>query len=164
MRQYQLSVLQNIKSVCNILSKTEYSIGLEVLSGSSIGQHIRHVVEFYQSLLLSDLEATVDYENRQRNTLIETLPSFAENCIDQLIEKLAATDLEQGISVAHTIATKKYYYQSSMARELYYLSEHTVHHFALIKIGIQTNFQHIKLPKNFGVADSTVKHLEGIKE
>jgi uncharacterized damage-inducible protein DinB len=161
MRQYQLAVLKNIKQLCSLLTKEEYSQSIDLLSGSSIGQHLRHVVEFYQCLLNSDLEASVDYENRQRNTLIETLPTFAENCIDQLIEKLEITSFEQKIYVVHNLGADKHLYESSMARELYYLSEHTVHHFALIKIGIQTCFKHISLPKNFGVADSTVKHLEG---
>ncbi len=43
-------------------------------------------------------------------------------------------------------------------REMVYLVEHSIHHYALIRIGLQENFSDIFIPKNFGVAYSTVKY------
>ena len=42
-------------------------------------------------------------------------------------------------------------------REIAYNLEHTIHHMALIRVGI-TEVSEISLPDNFGVASSTVKH------
>jgi hypothetical protein len=42
-------------------------------------------------------------------------------------------------------------------REIAYNLEHTIHHMALIRVGIN-EVSTIELPENFGVASSTVKH------
>ena len=41
-------------------------------------------------------------------------------------------------------------------REIAYNLEHTIHHMALIRVGL-TEVAKIELPENFGVASSTVK-------
>ena len=51
---------------------------------------------------------------------------------------------------------------SNVQRELVYLIEHAIHHFALLRIGIQENFPEISLASDFGVAYSTVKYRESI--
>jgi hypothetical protein len=51
---------------------------------------------------------------------------------------------------------------SNVQRELVYLIEHSIHHFALVRIGIQENFPEISLPFSFGIAYSTIKYRESI--
>ncbi|MCU0471726.1 MAG: hypothetical protein MUF58_24420 [Arcicella sp.] len=47
---------------------------------------------------------------------------------------------------------------SSFYRELTYLIEHTIHHLAIIKIGLNEVYPEIIIPKNFGVAHSTIRY------
>ena len=47
---------------------------------------------------------------------------------------------------------------SSFFRELTYLIEHTIHHLAIIKIGLNEVYPAIEIPKNFGVAHSTIRY------
>ena len=47
---------------------------------------------------------------------------------------------------------------SSLFRELTYLIEHTIHHLAIIKIGLNEVYPEIEIPKNFGVAHSTIRY------
>jgi hypothetical protein len=49
-------------------------------------------------------------------------------------------------------------------REMVYLVEHSIHHYALIRIGLQENFPKIIIPENFGIAYSTIKHREKVLE
>jgi hypothetical protein len=42
-------------------------------------------------------------------------------------------------------------------REIAYNLEHTIHHMALIRVGIN-EVSNIRLPEDFGIATSTVKH------
>jgi hypothetical protein len=51
---------------------------------------------------------------------------------------------------------------SNVQRELVYLIEHSIHHFALVRIGIQENFPEIILPCDFGIAYSTIKYRESV--
>jgi hypothetical protein len=53
--------------------------------------------------------------------------------------------------------------QTSYARELVYLTEHSIHHFALIKIGLQQLNPDLILDENFGYAASTIKYKENSK-
>jgi len=43
-------------------------------------------------------------------------------------------------------------------RELLYAIEHTVHHMAIIKIGMLLNYPNVTVPENFGVAESTIQY------
>jgi hypothetical protein len=49
---------------------------------------------------------------------------------------------------------------TSFNRELVYLIEHTIHHLAIIKIGLNEAFPTIEIPENFGVAYSTIRFKE----
>lgn len=46
---------------------------------------------------------------------------------------------------------------TSLERELMYNIEHTIHHLALIKVGLKLVYPDLDLPNHFGVAPSTIK-------
>jgi hypothetical protein len=48
---------------------------------------------------------------------------------------------------------------SNYYREVMYNLEHTIHHHALIKVGIE-HFTSLQLPESFGVAPSTMQYRE----
>ncbi|MEM9648432.1 MAG: hypothetical protein AAF969_08120, partial [Bacteroidota bacterium] len=68
---------------------------------------------------------------------------------DETSSALAGPTTTSGISTS-TLVT---------AREVMYNLEHTIHHHALIKVGIQF-FTDIPLPESFGVAPSTLQHRQ----
>jgi hypothetical protein len=53
---------------------------------------------------------------------------------------------------------------TNFQREEAYLIEHCIHHFALIRIGIQESFPDVFIDKNFGVAHSTIEFRQKEKE
>ncbi len=158
MKKYHIQTLDNVKSLCNLLDKEQFTEKISILSNSSIGQHIRHIVEFYSCLIDGYAMGVVNYDQRQRNTLIETLPDYAYTVINGIQEQIESIDFNSNLDVIHTIGDCEHPIKTTFARELFYMAEHTLHHFALIKIGISTSFPEITLPQNFGIADSTVKH------
>jgi hypothetical protein len=156
MVKYHLNIFAKIEKICRQLSHDKFVEKIELLSGSSIGQHIRHIVEFYVCLF-SDKDY-VNYDERERNLLIENSPLYTLEVLGILKYKLQNLDFEKNVIFKQSLNDDKVFLSTSYARELIYLGEHTIHHFALIKIGITALCPELDLDQNFGVADSTIKY------
>ena len=148
------------QAIAFILKTPEHSYQqrCEDVFSSSMGQHIRHCIEHYDELLMAHSEKrVVRYHMRPRNMEVETDPSVAVGrlrFIRNQLERISCEDnsldvCDGGISEPSP---------SSLSRELEFLVSHTVHHFALITV-IANKFQ-IKVPENFGIAPTTLKHRE----
>ncbi|MEM9984986.1 MAG: hypothetical protein AAF804_07800, partial [Bacteroidota bacterium] len=78
------SVLMDTLFFLERLEREPYGRKLDVFSGSSIGQHTRHLVEFFQCLLVQAETGIIDYDARERNHRIETDPDYAAKAIYEL--------------------------------------------------------------------------------
>lgn len=121
---------------------------------SSMGTHVRHVLEFYR-LLVDGLQAPpVCYERRRRDPELETNPSRVRAEIEQLMAALDSLDswpLHQPIAVNHCGASGA---MSSLLRELQFLLDHATHHLAMVNIiGRQAG---VPLPAALGIAQATL--------
>jgi len=148
-----LDVLEN-------LSDHQYSTPVDLLSGATIGQHIRHIVEFFQELDKGYENGTVNYDRRSRSLVLEVSRSLA---IRQLSEMSLTVDRpEKDLALmAHLTAgdAEPVVIQTNYSRELLYNMEHIVHHMALLRIGI-TVVTKMSLPPQFGVAASTLQYRQ----
>jgi hypothetical protein len=142
------------------ISSLEYSMPLELFSGSTLGQHTRHWIEFFQCLLFLPTEkGVICYDKRKRDLDLEKNPLKALNTLAEMETALQeiyppdvlilASELPDGTNVELT---------TSFRRELWFVVEHAVHHLALIKIGLKTQFPDWVIPEHFGVATSTLKN------
>lgn len=158
-------VIQQLSDLLKQLTPEQYSEKLPVLNGSSIGQHTRHTVEFFQCLLKGLSNGVVNYDTRERNLQLETDLVFTLNALSEINNTI------QLIGDFYTPITLSVCYgedceevvETNFLRELVYLVEHSIHHFALIRIGIQENFKNVNIPKTFGVAYSTINYYDGRK-
>jgi hypothetical protein len=103
-----------------------------------------------------------EYRGERVERRVEADLGHALACAEELWDQLAQplTDRELWIenhSAPGAIA-------SSLARELVYLIEHTIHHLAIIKIGLNQGYPHLVLPVNLGVAPSTLLYRDKILE
>jgi hypothetical protein len=154
--KYHLNIFAEIERITKQLSHDAFIEKIEILSGSSIGQHIRHIVEFY-ICLFSD-KNYINYDERERNLLIENSPTHTQEILETLKTQLQGLDFEKKVIIKQTLNHQEVFLKTSYARELLYLGEHSIHHFALIKIGINALCPELPLDQNFGVADSTIKY------
>ncbi len=69
--------LLQIKDLLQVIKTEHFTKKAEVLSGSSVGQHIRHILEFYLLLVSGSFSGTVSYDKRQRDKRIEQDQQFA---------------------------------------------------------------------------------------
>ncbi|MEO1023575.1 MAG: DinB family protein [Bacteroidota bacterium] len=129
---------------------------------SGVGKHFRHIIEHYQSLL-SRTGDDVNYDERARNTLIETDKTTAIDVMSGLVEQLREMMSEPGV-IDNIIRVKSNegvgeegspWSQSSIRRELQFLISHTVHHYALIAFILKS--EGVNPDASFGVAPSTLK-------
>jgi|GEM_PF-560685 len=130
--------LSERSQVIAMINEDQYSQTLTIFSGSSIGMHARHVVEFYQCLLLQYDHQSIDYEQRKRDLLLQSQPEYFNIAVQKIIsaiENLRTNQLNTPLSIL-TSSEKGELISNSLARELHYNLEHTIHHSALIKIGV----------------------------
>jgi hypothetical protein len=129
----------------------------------NIGGHFRHCIDFVACLISGIESGKIDYNKRERNSLVETDLETALAKIEETIEKLqilSAQDFKQEVLVRHEraidITDENSWCRSTIAREVEFMQSHTVHHYAII--GLKLANLGIKIDENFGVADSTLKY------
>ncbi|MCB9267779.1 MAG: DinB family protein [Lewinellaceae bacterium] len=154
------------------ISAKAYSAPISVLSGATIGQHTRHFIEFFQCLAeaahsaLPKEKRVLNYDLRRRDHHIETDPEYALTVLGTLRLKLQGSTSEEPLwlETADYSTGTTFLLPASLERELLYNIEHAIHHFALIKIGLEILAPEIKLPSHFGVAPSTLYSKAGFPE
>lgn len=155
------SILDQMAVVIAQLSDAQFVEPCKTLNGSTLGQHFRHSIEFFECLEKGYNEGNVCYDNRDHDTNIETSRVLATEVIRRIKDFIESSSLEQKIilevsySSESNVAAK---IVSNMAREIVYNIEHVVHHMALVKIGIREVTPEMTIPDDFGIAVSTIKY------
>ena len=157
--------LREIKVFLTGISQELYIRQEPVLNGSTIGQHFRHILEFYICLIKGVAKGVVCYDERERNELIETKINYAVNIIDEIARFLYSIEKNKSIVLRSNYSSFPGDYEeipSSLHRELAYALDHTIHHLALVRIGLQV--ENIIVDDSFGVAPSTIRHRQLAKQ
>ena len=161
LHQSAINLLNQVNSVVDQLTDQQYKQAIPVLSHSSIGQHVRHSLEFFICLMDGRNVQKLNYDNRKHDAFIEQETALAGSVIASIIAFLKKNDKDSPLMMEANYAideNETVQIPSTFYRELAYNIEHTIHHMALIKIGIKNAFPEVKLPEHFGVASSTVRY------
>lgn len=158
MNHSNIAVLRQLTDFLLQLSDTEYSLALPLISQNTIGKHVRHILEFYTCLLEGIENKSVDYDARKRNLDLENYTQKALETSNFISEKLLNLDNKVELELFATLPHDRVKLTTTIERELLYVLEHTIHHFAIIKIAVKNEFPHIKVTDDFGVAYATLQH------
>ena len=156
------TILDELRTVLSGLESTRYAAKMGALFGnSSIGAHVRHVLDHARALVDGAASGTIDYDHRVRGTAIETDPAAALRELEYLINSthlLAGHDAGErvGVAIMPTRDGESVTLTSSLARELAFVLSHTIHHNATIR-GMAVAAGH-DVPEGFGYAPSTLAH------
>jgi hypothetical protein len=135
---------------------------LPVLNNSSLGQHFRHILNFYQSVIRGAETRLIDYALRERDSLVETDPAFAQRAFKGIEIVLHRLQEDQPLQVLADFVpepgAERPIVASSVGRELMYAYDHALHHLAIIKIGLREVFPEVLVESHIGVAPSTIKY------
>jgi len=152
-------ILNELQDLLDGLSPEDYSRQVVVLSNATIGQHVRHILEFFECLIQSRHTGVLNYDKRKRDMAIETNPEAAKNALQNILREIHQDNFDLTLEQQYldnsdeVIALSSNYF-----REIMYNIEHAVHHQALIRIGVRSLQPEFPLPKAFGVADSTIQY------
>jgi hypothetical protein len=156
-------LLHQLDAVIGQLHRDDYSKNLPLFHGASVGQHVRHTLEFFQCLMEARA-GVINYDVRRRDHLIETVPDVARGTIAIVSQYLNGENHDFRIELeACYEGETNVQMPSSFYRELSYNIEHVVHHLALIRIALENEFSYVQLPENFGVASSTVRYRQSLQ-
>lgn len=140
----------------------DYGCAVESFYGSTLGQHFRHCLDHYTALLAGLEESKIDYDQRAR---VRELEASTENAIVEVsrvrseLKALLEKETPVGLLVKMDCGGGDQEWQpSTLGRELQFLVSHTVHHFAMI--GGMCGCLGVQMEDGFGVAPSTLRHLE----
>ncbi len=152
------NVFVQLTVVLEQLSPEQYKQQSNILFKATIGQHTRHIIELFTELNNGYENGVENYENRKRDYLIETDKNFAISMLQKIYADLHKTDKELILQSNYDGQSDEVVsIKTNYSREVIYNLEHTVHHMALIRVGI-TEVSGMALPEGFGVASSTIKY------
>lgn len=155
------SILDQLNDLISQIKEEDFCKPIESLSMSTIGQHLRHTLEFFICLEEGLAKGLVNYDKRRHDKLLETDKFLALAEISKIRNFIESQrDNRQFIlEVGYDITREEFVtIETTYLRELVYNIEHAVHHMALIKIGVREGAGYISLPPDFGIAASTIRY------
>ena len=153
--------LWSVNELAKLLDHETLTKKQALLMGSTIGQHIRHVLEFYECLLDTRDFGVVCYDKRKRRLELEedifVIGDTILRIVTTIESKISDTPIRLEISFSAT-NDEAAVFESTVNRELAYCLEHMIHHLVMIKMALSVDRPEIQLPENFGVAYSTIRN------
>lgn len=158
--------LANLADHIGLLSAKDYCEPAPELLGASIGQHVRHCLDHYQTLLGGLAEGRFDYDDRARSVDIECdherARTQAQSLLAELTAALAGADLTRVVHVRTASSTdgEVSWQRSSLGRELQFVVSHSTHHAAMVAASCRV--RGLPVTPEHGVAPSTLRHRAAI--
>jgi len=160
--QAATEILRQGEALLSEITDENYTCKVPLAFNATIGGHYRHCLDHFRSLLESATTGDLNYDHRERGTLVENDRFAALNATRELREAYEKLD-EVFIPRLLQVTCKTSYSTSgsqvslsTVGREIMYAVAHAVHHYALI--GVMGGILGVPLPTGFGVAPSTLKH------
>lgn len=158
-------ILNQLSDLVEQISEQDYIKPSEALNGSTIGQHLRHTLEFFICFEQGYEQGLVNYDKRLHDKVIETDKFIALATINQIKNFVSSLEADKALKleVSYNPGLDDFTtIDTTLNRELVYNIEHAVHHMAIIKIGLREVAPYVKLPNHFGIAASTVRYKESV--
>jgi hypothetical protein len=148
------NTLLELEAVLLQITGEIYTAPATHLFGATIGQHVRHIIELFKCLEAGYETGELNYDKRKRDLRIETEVLFAIQLMHEITEGIKTCNKDLAL---YTSVDAEVVIHTNYMRELYYNLEHTIHHMALIRVGIG-ELSTLQLPANFGLAPSTIQY------
>lgn len=161
-----VEVLEQLLSILNSLSDELYRSSYMDDGSSAIGRHVRHIIDLYRALMTMDEADVIDFDKRNRGSLIEQDKSAAGNEVMQVLGWILALDNQANKQVmlkteVSVYQTRQIMLETNVFRELCYVASHTTHHLALLTLLARS--RGIVIDKAIGVAPTTATYCRSLQ-
>lgn len=154
------------RSIAMIDALTDAQFAQPVGRHSSIGAHLRHCIEHFQRFATGIQAAhgatpVISYDSRERDRELEANRLASRRAIEAILlflqsDALTHPEGEVLVELIPARGADMARLNSTVERELVFLSSHAIHHLALMEV--LAELQGIDLPPNTGLAYSTDAH------
>jgi hypothetical protein len=132
--QSTLKTLQKSQSLLDTLTDDQLCDASVPPYHSSIGTHIRHILDFYECIFSSNSINQIDLTARYRNKHVETKCDCAKDYLNSIINKLSTFNfqIDKTILVIDDLGLGKTEIPYTYGALLSQANSHTIHHYAII--------------------------------
>lgn len=154
-----LTLLEQLRDLVTLMPVRMYLARPAARVSGSIGEHVRHCLDHVSSLTAAMAGDELSYDRRLRGTTVETDPRTAINEIERLfvrLERSAGAPGDRLLTISSLLEVGKppVTMRTTVARELSFVVQHTIHHCALVALLIE--WQGGRVPHGFGLAPATL--------
>lgn len=159
----QINILAQAEDYLRLVTSEQYRQVISPLFSSSSGQHIRHVLDHYVSIIKGISTGLVDYDKRNRGGKVESDIEEALVLISEIklfLLSLTAGQLSRTIQLSTEVnieCKQVALVNTTLARELVFVGGHAIHHFAMVEQ--ISKAQNLTTPSQFGIAPSTATFI-----
>jgi len=158
--------IESLEQVIDFIQGLSHEIYMQIpepLSSSSIGQHLRHILDLFMALINTNDFQNINYDVRRRGLALETdkeegIKELLMVCdwLKSLDTKILniQTNISTEVSVYSEVTTT---FPSTVGREICFVSAHLTHHLALM--AAIARFLGQSVNTNLGVAPTTATFL-----
>lgn len=156
-----LEACDRCESVLDAITAEGYT---HALSGEQpVGSHLRHALEHFQCFVEGLDRGLVDYDARERNEAAERDPEQCRALLRKVRARIAAIRPDQldwplVVNQIAALGAEPSALNSTVQRELVFLSSHAIHHLAVIVPLCRS--AGIELPQDISLAFSTAAHRQ----
>ena len=153
-----VGLLEQLRDLVALMPKGMYVAQPAARVSGSIGEHVRHCLDHVSAFTAALSGEELSYDHRLRGTTLEVDPRTAVDEIERLfvrLERVPPTSLDYPLTLSSLVAAGRppLTMRTTIARELAFVVQHTIHHCALIAVLVE--WQGGRVPHGFGLAPST---------
>lgn len=146
-------------TLLNTISDVDYANQTVPPYFSSIGCHMRHVLDVFACILKGYKTGNIDLTIRERNELIEQKCELGIVYFDEIkreLNRLSSQDLSSKVTITDNLGLGKEVVSTTLAAALLQAQSHAIHHYA--SVGYIIHQLGIELPDaDFGFNPTTPK-------
>ena len=151
------TLITEIISLLSSIDNKVYNKKSNFLINHSIGQHFRHIYDFYFQFLDGLYSKKIYYEHRKRDNILESDCNSMIMSFQSIKNKLVLDD-NFDLVVHYQLNDKSNSkVASNIVRELVFIYSHALHHLAMIRGVLESDHSFI-FSDTFGFSLSTIKH------
>jgi hypothetical protein len=156
-------ILTQLENAVREIREEDFKRPSIALSNATVSQHLRHTLEFFLCLEKGFSAGVVNYDKRDHDQFIEQNKIIALETLQRIKKFVASSPADKSLvlEVAYERTSEDCLrIETNYFRELIYNIEHSVHHMAIMKIGLREVAPYLSIPPDFGIAVSTLRYQE----